>query len=170
MKKARKFIKKRRKLEGKTDYKARIALLKSNKPRVVFRKSNRYVIGQFIKSKEARDTIIVGVNSKQLMGYGWSKDAVGSLKSIPACYLTGFLLGKKVLDKDKETDTIFDTGLLRSLKKSKIYAFLKGVKDSGLNVKSGKDIFPDEKKLQGEFMKNKVDVSQIKLNIEKKFV
>ena len=39
-----KTIRKRR-YEGKTDYKARFFLLKSGKPRVVFRKTNRYLLG-----------------------------------------------------------------------------------------------------------------------------
>ena len=39
----RKTVRKRRH-EGRTDYKARMQLLKSEKPRVVFRKSNRYCL------------------------------------------------------------------------------------------------------------------------------
>ena len=33
----------RRRLQGKTDYKARLAMLKSGKPRLVVRKTNHYI-------------------------------------------------------------------------------------------------------------------------------
>jgi large subunit ribosomal protein L18 len=37
-------INRRRRREGKTDYSKRINLLKSGAPRIVFRKTNRYLI------------------------------------------------------------------------------------------------------------------------------
>ena len=88
-----KTIRKRRK-QGKTNYLKRIKLLKSGKPRVVFRKTNRYIIAQYIISKEAKDSISIGINSKILLNYGWPKEKMGSLKSLPASYLTGYLMGK----------------------------------------------------------------------------
>ena len=42
-------IRKRRRRENKTDYKMRINLLKSQIQRIVFRKSNRYIIGQVVE-------------------------------------------------------------------------------------------------------------------------
>lgn len=162
-------IPKRRRNEKKTDYKARTAMLKSEKPRIVFRKTNRYIIGQLIKSKEAKDEISIGVNSKQLIQYGWPEKLTGSLKSLPACYLTGFLLGKKVIDKEGEIEVIFDIGLLRSIYKSRIYAFLKGVIDAGVKINYNKEIIPEEKRLRGEHLKNSVseNFDQIKKQIEK---
>jgi len=47
-------IKKRRK-QNKTDYLGRLKLLKSGKPRVVFRRTNKYIIVQYITSKQAQD-------------------------------------------------------------------------------------------------------------------
>jgi large subunit ribosomal protein L18 len=158
---------KRRRAEGKTDYRARIRLLKSGKARVVFRKTNRYIIGQYVKSIEAKDKVLVGVNSKELLNYGWLPSY--NLKSLPACYLTGFLLGKKVLEKN-EKEGIFDIGLIRSIAKSRVYAFLKGIVDAGLKIKHKEEVFPDEKRLGGEHLKNKVEVEEIKQNIERKFV
>jgi len=161
----------KRRIKGKTDYKARINLLKSGKGRIVFRKTNRYIIGQYVESKEAKDKVIVGVNSKELLKYGWPKEATGSLKSLPASYLSGFLLGKKISKKDI-TEGIFDIGLHRSLKKSRIYSFLKGVIDADIKIKSKEELFPDEKKLRGEHMKykEKLDFDKIKQNIEEKLV
>ncbi|MAG79169.1 50S ribosomal protein L18 [Candidatus Pacearchaeota archaeon] len=159
---------KRRRKENKTDYLKRIKLLKNNSPRITFRKTNKYVISQYITSKQAQDKIKIGVNSKQLIKYGWPKEFEGSLKSIPASYLTGFLIGKTILKEKLETPTI-DFGMIRPLHKTRIYAFLKGLIDSGIEIKHKKDIFPDEEKIKGKYMKK--DFSQIfneiKLKIEK---
>jgi len=165
-------MQKRRRQECKTDYKARVELLGSRTPRIVFRKTNKYITGQYVKSKEAKDCVVVGLTSKELLKYGWPEALAGSLKSSPASYLTGFLLGKKILDKEEKVEAIFDIGLHRSIPKSRAYSFLKGVVDSGVDVKCKKDIFPDEKRIQGKHLKNSIaeNFSKIKGNIEKKFV
>jgi len=147
---------KRRRAEGKTDYLARITQLKSGKPRVVFRRTNRYIIGQYVKSDEAQDRVIITTNSIELLSYGWPENALGSLKSLPACYLTGFLLGKRILEKEKKTEAILDIGLLRNSSKSRTYAFLKGVLDAGVKVPCKEEVFPDEKRLRGEYLKSKI--------------
>src|SRR3989344_7175637 len=140
-------MKLRRRIEGKTDYKARIGLLKSGKNRIVFRKTNKYIIGQYIKSEEARDFVIVGTTSKDLLKFGWLETKKGSLKSIPACYLVGFLLGKKIIDKDFK-EGIFDIGLSRNKTKSRAYSFLKGVVDAGVKVNCNEKMFPEEKRIK----------------------
>ena len=151
----------------KTDYLLRVGLLKSGRERILFRKTNRYAIGQCVKSENAKDKVVLGVTSKELVKYGWPKEKSGSLKSIPACYLTGLLLGKRVLKKSKSKSYIFDIGMLRNIKKSKVYAFLKGTIDSGLKISANKDIFPAEKKLSGENTKVKDILNKIKEKIEK---
>ena len=115
---------KRRRLEGKTDYLNRKNLLKSGKPRIVFRKTNKYVIAQYVESKEAKDKIKIGMNSKILLKYGWPKQAQGSLKTIPASYFLGFLIGKKIV-KEKLENPIVDFGMLRTIPKNKLFGFLK---------------------------------------------
>ena len=154
---------KRRRRERKTDYDARLKLLKGSLPRIVIRKTNRYIIAQLVESEKAQDSIICGANSKELLKHGWEK--AGSLKSIPACYLTGLLLGKKI--KDKKKKVILDIGLFRNIKKSRIYAVLKGLVDSGLDIKFEEDIFPDEKRIKGEHLKNKIDFEKIKHKLMK---
>jgi large subunit ribosomal protein L18 len=158
-------VEKRRRRESKTDYRLRIELLKSNKPRIVFRKTNRYVIGQCIESENAQDITRVGITSKELLMYGWPKENLGSLKSMPACYLTGFLLGKKILKKDKK-ECILDIGMIRSIKKSRVYAFLKGVVDSGVKMNVEKEVFPDEKRIKGEHTKVKNIFEKVKESIK----
>ena len=155
---------KRRRKEFRTDYKKRFALLKSRMPRIVFRKTNRYLIAQYVKSKEAQDKIVFGINSKELLKYGWSEKE--NIKSISAAYLTGYLIGKKILLKKLEKP-ILDFGMARVLHKTGIYAFIKGLIDSGIKIECDKENFPDESRIKGEHLKNKISFDEIKLKIEK---
>ena len=162
-----KTLKKRRK-QNKTDYARRINLLKGGSPRIVFRKTNRYIIAEYVTSKEAQDKVELGITSKVLLGYGWPKEFQGSLKSIPATYLTGFLLGKDIIKK-KLIMPIIDIGMARSLPKNKVFGFLKGLKDSGLDIKTNEEYHPEENRIKGKHLKN--DFSKIfdgiKLKIQK---
>jgi len=136
---------KRRRKEAKTDYKARLALLKSEKPRLVIRKTNRYIIAQIVESEISQDKVIIRVSSKDLLQKGWPKEKEGSLKSLQAAYLTGFLLTKKLDGKIKEA--ILDIGLQRNKHGSRIYALLKGAVDAGLNIPHNKEAFPTDERL-----------------------
>jgi len=147
---------KRRRKEYKTDYKKRFELLKGSLPRIIFRKTNRYLIAQYVVSKEAQDKIIFGIDSKELLKYGWSEKE--SIKSIPASYLTGYLFGKK---------PIVDFGMTRVLHKTKVYAFIKGLIDSGIKIECEKENFPDESRIKGEHLKNKISFDEIKSKMDK---
>ncbi len=157
-------VPKRRRRERKTDYLKRLKLLKGSFPRLVFRKTNRYIIGQYITSKEARDKVEIGLSSKHLLKFGWPKELQGSLKSIPASYLTGLLIGKKIIQKNLETP-ILDFGMNRVLSKTRTYAFIKGLVDSGIKIKY-KGEFPDEDKIKGKYLKKSLRFDEIKKKIE----
>jgi large subunit ribosomal protein L18 len=159
-------IQKKRRKERKTDYLKRIKFLKGNSPRIVFRRTNRYIISEYVTSKEAQDRVVFGINSKILMNYGWPKKYEGSLKSIPASYFTGFLVGKKISERKLETP-IVDLGMNRNIHQTRQYAFIKGIVDSGIKMKYKKDIFPSEERIKGTHMKNKIPFEEIKSNIEK---
>lgn len=163
-----KTVKKRRK-QNKTDYAKRIRLLKSGSPRLVFRKTNRYLVTQYITSKQAKDRIEFGLNSKHLLNNGWPKELEGSLKSIPAAYLLGFLAGKKIV-RDKKKIPIVDFGMLRTIHKTKVYGFLKGLIDAGVKINCKEEAFPSEDRLKGSHLKKDFSkiFEEIKLNIEKK--
>lgn len=150
----------RRKLEGKTDYRKRRLLLQGNRPRFILRKTNRYLVLQYATSEEAQDNIKFSASSRELLGYGWPKEAQGSLKSIPAAYLTGFLAGKELGKRPKETIPIIDKGMIRNVYKSKIFACIKGLQDSGIPILSKKEeVYPEEKKLYGEHLKSAVPIN-----------
>ena len=144
-------------------------MLKSSLPRVVVRKTNKYIIAQFVESKEAQDFVIVAAISKELLNYGWPKEYSGSLKSIPAAYLTGFLLGRKIKKLRKETNSILDIGLHRSTKGSRIYAVVKGLVDCGIDIKCSNDMFPSQKRVEGEHLNKEINVGEIKNRIIEKW-
>ena len=159
-------VAKKRRRENKTDYLKRLKLLKSGLPKIVFRKSNKYIVAQYIVSKEAQDKIIIGVTSKDLVKHGWPKNAAGSLKSLPASYFTGLFIGKKIIKEKLETP-IISLGMYRVLHKSRIFAFIKGLIDAGVEVKTDEAAFPDESRIKGEHIKNKIPFNEIKQKIEK---
>lgn len=150
MGKVKKIPLKRRRLE-KTNYRKRLKLLLSHKPRLVVRKTNRYIISHivFYDYKAHKDLTKVYVNSKELLKYGWN---YSSFKNLPACYLTGLLIGKKAL-KNNITEAVLDMGLNKSTKGNRIYAVLKGALDAGLKVPYSKEILPTEDRIKGLHIK-----------------
>ena len=80
-------VKFRREREGKTDYKKRLALLKSRLPRFVVRVSNKNVLCQVIAHEGAGDKAVASCSSKELAKLGWK----ASRSNIPAAYLVGYL-------------------------------------------------------------------------------
>ncbi|MBD3310285.1 50S ribosomal protein L18 [Candidatus Woesearchaeota archaeon] len=140
----------RRKKEGRTNYKKRLALLLSNKPRLVIRKSLKNVTAQIVTYDSNGDRIITAAHSSELRKRcGWSH----STGNIPAAYLTGLLLGKKAADKDIK-EAILDIGLQKSVVKGRIYAALKGALDAGMGVPHSEKVLPDEKRISGEHIKS----------------
>jgi large subunit ribosomal protein L18 len=162
-------VQKRRRREGKTDYMKRLKLLKGGSPRIVFRKTNRYIIAQYVTSKEAQDKIEIGVSSKKLKEFGWPDEFDGSLKSLPAAYLTGLLIGKEI-NKRKLKTPIVDFGMNRVINKNRGYAFLKGIVDAGVKIKCKEEQFPEEDRISGKHLKKDFSriFEEIKSKIEKK--
>lgn len=155
---------KRRRKENRTDYLKRLKFLKSAKPRIIFRKTNRYILAQYVSSKEAQDKIEFGINSRVLLKYGWPKNE--SIKNISASYLLGYYLGKRIIKEKRETP-IMDFGMIHLIHKDKTFAFIKGLIDAGLKISCAKEDFPDEKRIKGEHLQNKIPFSEIKSKLEK---
>jgi large subunit ribosomal protein L18 len=147
---------KQRKQQRKTNYSKRLNLLKSNIERVIIRKTNNYLIVQIVESFEAKDKVIIGVTSKDLLSEGWPKNLEGSLKSLPASYLTGLLAGKKFKEKNK-TQAIVDLGLQRNKHGGRIYAVLKGIVDAGIKINVDEKVFPGEERIKGKHLSKEVE-------------
>ncbi|MDH3352950.1 MAG: 50S ribosomal protein L18 [Nanoarchaeota archaeon] len=147
---------KRRRRENRTDYKARRILLTSGVPRIVVRRTNKYFIIQAVESHEAQDKVIATITSKDLLKNGWDTKMGGSLKSIPAGYLTGILMAKKLLASSGKGKYIVDLGMTRTLKGSRVFAVVKGLIDGGLDVPANEKVFPSEERLSGDHLKDDV--------------
>ncbi|MBC8435271.1 50S ribosomal protein L18 [archaeon] len=151
---------KRRRRECKTDYKLRLGLLKSPKQRIVIRRTNKYLIVQAVESVEAQDTVVKGVSSKDLIAQGWDEKFVGSLKSIPAAYLTGKLLAKEL----KTKEGIVDIGMAKSISGNRIFAVVKGLVDGGLKINADPEAFPSEDRINGKHMSEDIQKIITKIN------
>lgn len=150
MRRSRRTTKKRR-AEFRTDYSLRKKLLESRTPRIVIRKTNKYFIVQAIESLEAQDKVITTTTSKELLKKGWDEKQKGSLKSIPAGYLTGLLVAKKL----KKGKFIVDLGIARKISGSRVYSVVKGLIDGGLNISANEKIFPSRERLEGTHLQSK---------------
>lgn len=133
-----------RKINGRTNYKKRIALLKSGKTRLVVRKTLNNTLIQFVNPDVKGDKILVSANSYELKKkYNWKF----SCGNIPAAYLTGYLCGVRAKSKNVK-EAILDLGLQTG--GDRVYAALKGVIDAGIIVPHSNEILPDESKIYGQ--------------------
>jgi len=125
----------KRRRNKKTDYKKRLALLKSEKVRVVVKRSLNYIHIQFIKYEKQGDKIILEETSKNLKKYGWQ----GHKANLPSAYLTGLMAGFAALKKGV-SEAVLDLGLNTSIKGNAIYAAVIGIKDSGVKIPMNKEV------------------------------
>jgi large subunit ribosomal protein L18 len=136
----------RRRREGKTNYRSRRALVLSRSPRLVVRLTLKHTILQIAEAEAVGDKIIVSAHSRELAKkYGW----LGSGGNVPTAYLTGFLCGFKALTQGIEK-VFLDIGLHIPSKGARIFAALKGVLDTGVEVPHSEDILPDENRISGK--------------------
>lgn len=136
----------RRRREGKTDYKARKALILSKKPRLVVRGSLKNISAQIIIAKPEGDEVLVSAHSRELARkYGWKAPR----GNIPTAYLTGLLCGLKAKVKGIK-EAILDIGLHSPSKKARVFAVLKGALDSGIQIPHSEEKLPDTKRIRGE--------------------
>jgi large subunit ribosomal protein L18 len=136
-------VPKRRKREGKTNYKKRLALLLSHKPRVVVRKSHSNITFQIINYLPDGDSVIVSAHSKELRAYGYK----GHGGNATSGYLTGYMGGLKAV-KNKMNQAVMDIGMVSPVKGSVSFAVLMGALDAGLKIPHNKQIIPPEEKFK----------------------
>ncbi len=150
----------RRRREGRTDYRSRLALLKSGETRAVVRRTNGNVIVQFVDWETEGDQVKATAVGQELKKLGWT----GSAKNTPAAYLTGLLAGKRAIAEGIES-AVFDLGRHAPVPGSKVFAALKGVVDAGVDVPHGDDIYPAEERLNGEFLDQQKDFEAVRAAI-----
>ncbi|MFP3255321.1 MAG: 50S ribosomal protein L18 [Thermoplasmata archaeon] len=152
-------VKFRRRRENRTDYRKRLALLKSGLPRAVVRKTLKNTIVQIALYHESGDRIVASAVSSELKKFGWEF----STKSVPAAYLTGYLAGLRAKKAEIEK-AVLDSGLLKPTKGGRIYAAMKGLVDAGIDIPHGDETEPDEERLKGKHLNENIEkiIDQIK--------
>ena len=156
---------KRRRL-GKTDYRKRLALLKSGKHRLVVRVKPRQIIAQIIEYNPEGDRVVISATSLELKKMGWKHHG----GNVCAAYLTGLLCGKRAKEKGI-TEAVLDIGLHTPVHGSNVFATLKGAIDAGMTIPHSEDCFPSDERITGktieEYRKNNIskDVEEMKKKI-----
>jgi len=134
----------KRRKQGKTNYQRRLRLLKSEKPRLVVRKSLKNIRVQLFEYSAKGDKIITSAISQELKKLGWKF----SCANMPAAYLTGALCGSRAIKAGK-TEAVLDIGVHEPVNSSKLYAALNGALDAGMKIPHGEKALPTEEKITG---------------------
>ena len=135
----------RRRREVRTDYHQRLRLLKSGKPRLVARKSNRHVTAQLVLPGPDGDDTLAAAHSSDLEEYGWEAPT----GNLPAAYLTGLLAGQRAVEAGLE-EAVLDIGLNTATPGSKVFAVQEGAIDAGLEIPHSDDVLADWPRTRGE--------------------
>jgi len=156
-------VKYRRRREGKTDYRARLRLIKQDKTkyntpkyRLVVRKTNKDIITQLVYSKINGDVVVESAYARELKNYGLKT----GFTNYASAYAIGLLIARRILKKFK-LDTkyegqvqvngeefavkwnedgprpfkaLLDVGLARTTTGARVFAVLKGALDGGLDI------------------------------------
>jgi len=134
----------RRKREGLTNYRKRLKMLVSNKPRLVVRTSLKNIQAAIVEYDKKGDVVKVSSHSSNLKKFGWVYDT----GNLPSAYLVGLLIGKRA--KNAKLDgAILDTGLNKPVKGSRVYAVLAGALDTGLKIPHDKENLPMKERVMG---------------------
>ena len=142
----------RRRREARTDYHQRLRLLKSGKPRLVARKSNRQVRAQLVVTGPQGDETVASAKSTDLREYGWEAPT----GNMPAAYLTGLLAGLRALDAGL-SEAVLDIGLNSPTPGSKVFAVQEGAIDAGLEVPHNDDVLAEWPRTRGEHIAEYAD-------------
>lgn len=137
----------RRRREGKTNYRRRLNLLKGGMPRAVVRKSLQNTSVQIVTYDSGGDKVVASAISIELKKFGWT----AGTGNVTAAYLTGLLAGKRAKSKGVET-AVLDIGLSAPVPGSKVFASLKGLLDSGIEIPHDEEVLPDQGRLEGKHL------------------
>lgn len=143
----------RRRREQKTDYNKRLALLKSGRPRLIVRKTNRYIQVQLAQFNLSGDAVIVNVSSKKLAEFGFP-----GKNNTPSAYLTGLLAGKIALGKGAK-EFVLDIGRHSPTTGSVVFAAAKGAIDAGLKAEYSEEKYPSEERIAGKHISDDLQKS-----------
>jgi len=149
----------RRIRDEKTNYNKRKRMLTGHRGFITVQISNENTHVQIHQPELKGDKVISSAHSRFLIQKEWK----GSRKNIPAAYLTGYFAGKKALEKGA-TSAILYSGTRKYT--PRMAAALKGITDAGLEIPADEKTFPTNDRINGEHLKIKNDVNNIKSSID----
>ena len=120
---------------------------------------------QLVDYADQGDKVLVSVKSNELKALGYTLHTANT----SAAYLTGMLAGKKAQKAGVTGEVIVDFGLQEVAFGNKLFAAVKGLLDSGLQVKVGEEVFPAEERINGEHLSGKDAgkvIEKVKASIE----
>jgi large subunit ribosomal protein L18 len=135
----------RRRREGKTNYRKRLGLLLSKKPRVVVRKSSCNLIMQLVEHSALGDKTLMSASALDLKKIGYK----GATGNTPAAYLTGILFARRALAAGY-SNGVLDLGLNAHSRGSRIYAALMGAVEAGMDIPLSQKPLPTHERVRGE--------------------
>ena len=156
----------RRRKADLTDYRRRLKLLRGQMPRAVVRVSNTRTTCQLVSWAADGDLVSINMTGSDLVKkHGWPEGR--SLKSVPASYLVGYAMGKAAVASGA-SEAVLDIGLAANTRGGRVYAALKGMCDAGLDIPHSEDVYPDEDRLTGAHIDDKLakEIESAKKSIE----
>ena len=127
----------------KTNYRKRAAVIIGRHSFITVKVTDQNVAAQMLKPTPTGDLVIASVHSRELAKQGWK----GSTNSLPACYLTGLLLGKKAQEKGTNKAILYSG---KDHFTTRVAACVKGIADSGVNIPMSEESFPDSDRISGQ--------------------
>lgn len=127
----------------KTNYRKRAAVIIGRHSFVTVKVTDQNIAAQVLRPTPTGDLVIASVHSRELAKQGWK----GSMNSLPACYLTGLLLGKKAQEKGTNKVILY-SGKDRFT--TRVAACVKGIADSGIDIPMSEESFPDADRISGQ--------------------
>lgn len=128
--------------EDKTNYRKRSAILIGRHLFVTVKISDQNVAAQVLKPTPTGDIVIASAHSRELADHGWK----GAFNNLPACYLTGMLLGKKAMQKEIDAAVLY---IGKNHFTSRVGACTKGIVDAGVSMPVSEESLPDEDRISG---------------------
>jgi large subunit ribosomal protein L18 len=128
--------------EDKTNYRKRSAILIGRHLFVTIKVSDQNVTARVLKPTPTGDIVIASAHSRELSKHGWK----GTFNNLPACYLTGMLLGKKAVEKELNTAVLY---IGKNHFTSRVGACAKGIVDAGVSMPVSGESLPDGERISG---------------------
>jgi large subunit ribosomal protein L18 len=128
----------------KTNYRKRAAIIIGRHSFATVKVTDQNVSAQILRPTPTGDLVIASAHSHELATKnGWK----GSTNSLPACYLTGLLLGKKALEKGTNKAVLY---IGKDRFTTRVATCAKGIADAGVNIPISEESLPPAERISGQ--------------------